>query len=344
MRILSVGALSGLSNTCLHRHWALNKIGDKVDSVNTAKYPVSLWFRLAHHLFLNGLPARLPDNSGANEEIKAYIDRNRYEIVWIDKGNTINANTLLDIKKHHPQAIIVSFTADNMAQRHNQSRNFIECIPLYDFHITTKSYIINDLKGLGAKEVIFTYQGYEPTFHYPRKLNTSDYSRLGGDVGFVGMWEQERCDSILSLAKNGINVRVFGGGRWKKYRGLYPNLIIEDDGLFSDDYPKSLQAFKISLCFLRKINSDLHTSRTMEIPACGGFMLAERTKEHETLFTEAKEAAFFSSNLDLLEKCRYYLSHEEERINIAQAGIKRCEKSGYSNVATLKRIIRQIIK
>lgn len=35
MRILSVGSLSGMSNTCLHRNWALHKVADEVDEINT---------------------------------------------------------------------------------------------------------------------------------------------------------------------------------------------------------------------------------------------------------------------------------------------------------------------
>ena len=74
----------------------------------------------------------------------------------------------------------------------------------------------------------------------------------------------------------------------------------------------------------------------MEIPACGAFMLAERTDEHLRLFEEGKEAAYFGSNEELLEKVRYYLNHEDERRMIASAGRKRCLDSGYSHHERLK--------
>ncbi len=77
-----------------------------------------------------------------------------------------------------------------------------------------------------------------------------------------------------------------------------------------------------------------------DIPACGGFMLAERYLE---LFEEGKEAGFFSTKGKLLEKVRYYLNHSEKRKQIAQAGRERCLRSGYSNQERMKEML-EIIK
>ena len=251
--------------------------------------------------------------------------------------------TLKKIKKLQPNAKIISYSPDNMIIRDNQSQNYLKCIPLYDYHITTKSYILDDMKKLGAKNIQFVCQSYEERFHYPRNVNHNDINRLGGDVGFVGSWEKERMDSILYLTRNGIKVRVFGDEKWSICKNDNPNLIIENHGLYDEDYSKSFKCFKISLCFLRKINFDQQTSRTMEIPASGGFMLAERTNEHQMLFEEGKEAEFFSSNEELLEKCRYYLENEEERQRIVKGGLTRCKESGYSNLETIRKILNKVL-
>lgn len=341
MKILSVGGMDGLSNTCLHRHWALEKIADEIDIVNTSGF-TSLWYKIAYHLFLYGFPVRLPENNRENELVIQQIDSNRYDIVWIDKGITINPETLTYIKRKSPGTIIVSYSPDNMALRHNQSQQYIECVSLYDYIVTNKSYIIEDLQKLGAKHVCFVNNSYEETFHHPFNLTDEERKELGGDVGFVGAWEKERCDSILYLVDNGIKVRVFGDVKWNKYIGYSPNLDIVGHLLRGEDYSKALQAFRISLCFLRKMNFDKQTTRSVEIPACGGFMLAERTDEHLAIFEEGKEAVYFSSNEELLEKCRYYLEHEEERNSIAMAGRERCQTSGYSNEGMVRKVLRII--
>lgn len=341
MRILSVGNMDGLSNTCLHRHWALEKIADEIDVVNTSGF-TSIRYRVAYHLFLYGLPIRIPENQQENEQIIKKVSLTHYDIIWIDKGVTIYPETLKYIKTKSPHSILISYSPDNMALRHNQSQQYLECIPFYDYIITNKSYILDNLKKLGAKHVFFVNNSFEASFHYPRILNKDDYLKLGGDVGFVGMWEEERCKSILYLAEHGINVRVFGDKKWLKFKNYSPNLKIEDHGLFNEDYAKSFKAFKISLCFLRKKNFDQQTTRSVEIPACGGFMMAERTKEHLAMFQENKEAVFFSNNEELLKKCQYYLNHDTERNEIAKNGRQRCILSDYSNDGLIRGIISKI--
>ena len=63
--------------------------------------------------------------------------------------------------------------------------------------------------------------------------------------------------------------------------------------------------------------------RSFETPACGAFMLAERTEEHQEFFQEDRESVFFDSIDELVDKVRYYIKHEPQRIQIARAGYER---------------------
>jgi hypothetical protein len=93
-------------------------------------------------------------------------------------------------------------------------------------------------------------------------------------------------------------------------------------------YRVALHGAAIALCLVRRANRDGHAMRTFEIPACGAFMLAERTEEHLALFREGQEAAFFGSSEELVSKVRYYLAHADERRRIAQAGYNRIVNGG----------------
>jgi spore maturation protein CgeB len=148
-------------------------------------------------------------------------------------------------------------------------------------------------------------------------------------VVFIGAKEQDRLEHLLYLAEHGIQVHIYG---WvvKEPNPLHDNIIIHDRFLYEDEFCAALGCSKIALNFLRKMNRDLQTSRSIEIPAVRGFMLAERTDEHMQLFKEGKEAEFFSSKEELLEKVNYYLQHDQERLAIAKAGYERCFKDSYT--------------
>ncbi len=131
-------------------------------------------------------------------------------------------------------------------------------------------------------------------------------------------------------------------GPWPRWKAA-PGLRVEGRPLWDDDYARALSAFRINLGFLRRVNRDLQTTRSIEIPACGGFLLAERTAEHRRLFREDVEAVFFSDDRELLEKCRHYLAHEDERARIAEAGRRRCIDDAYSYEARLTFILRHAL-
>jgi spore maturation protein CgeB len=59
-------------------------------------------------------------------------------------------------------------------------------------------------------------------------------------------------------------------------------------------------------------------------------MLAERTEAHLSLYEEDREAVYFETAEELLDKVRYYLAHDETRRRIAEAGYRRATGSGYT--------------
>jgi hypothetical protein len=340
-RILYVGPL-GRGETSKQRYDALRDLGYDLDGIDSslsrkASFPERLAARVCHRLFrygLNQLPAF--DLARVNKALLEHMEADTWDYLWLDKALAVHAKTLKSFRLRQKSCRIVGYSPDDMNQRHSQSRQFLLSLPFYDLYATTKSYNVDELRQLGCKKLIFIGNSYDPGTHYPRALTPEQRQELGGPVGFVGSYEKERANSIVYLCRNGIQVRIWGHG-WQQFKGR-PNALVMRRSMVGDDYARVISAFDINLAFLRKINRDLQTTRSVEIPACGSFMLAERTKEHLDLFEEGKEAEFFSSDEELLAKTRYYLSHPECRIKIAAAGRKRCLESGYSHHERLKQI------
>jgi spore maturation protein CgeB len=64
-------------------------------------------------------------------------------------------------------------------------------------------------------------------------------------------------------------------------------------------------------------------ARTFEVPGCGGFLLTEKAEDLQTYYDIGTEIACFDGTRDLVDKIKYYLAHEDERMAIAQAGYAR---------------------
>lgn len=326
-RILYVGNL-GHGQTSHQRLKAFEHLGCEVTGIHTALLPSvgrarRLWERLRRRL------QGPRDWTGANRQIVEWIDQRPFDVLWIDKGLTITAETLRYVKARRPECRILGFSPDDMYQRHNQSPQFRRHLPLYDLFFTTKTFGVTELRSIGCPRVAFHHNGYDPDTHRPLAMRADERARFGGPVGFVGTWEAARAASIGLLADAGVPVRIWGDG-WAKEFQPHPNLRIEPHELLGLDYARALNSFDINLCFLRKLNRDRQTTRSVEIPACGVFMLAERTDEHLALFKEGVEAEFFGSNDEMIDKTRFYLEHPEARRRIAVAGLERCRTGRYS--------------
>lgn len=266
------------------------------------------------------------------------------DIVWIEKGNMIRPSTLRALRRIVPEAVLVSYSEDDMFLAHNRTRAYLKGLPHYDCVFTTKAPNVDavELPALGARRVIAVDKAFDPHVHYTIEGSESDVVRYGADVGFVGSYEEARARSLAYLAKNGIKVRVWGNG-WEACSDRPPGLNIEGRAVVNTEselaYTKTLCATRINLGFLRKLNRDTQTDRTVEIPACGAFMLAERSDDHLRLFKEGHEAAFFGTDEEMLEKVRYFLAHDQERAAIARAARQRCLDSGYSETERMRRMI-----
>jgi glycosyltransferase involved in cell wall biosynthesis len=341
----TVLALSPVSNYCgfntsLHRINALRSLGHEVSVLDTTPMQ-KLWgpkkfMRRATNLFFRmGLPVPISGGAWLAGELRQLVESKRCDWLWLEKSLDVGPSMIQKIRRRQPEIRVIGFSPDDMGGRHNQSQQFIDALPHYDLFLTTKTYNVIELEAMGAKNVVFVGNGYDPEEFRPEPATEEERIALGGDVGFIGSYEEHRAAMICSVAEAGVQVRVWGGP-WHGCTYCGKNLLLEHKPLFFDRFRKACGAFKINLNFLRKLNRDLQTTRSVEIPACGGFMLAERTDEHLDLFTEGVEAEYFSSVDELVDKCRYYLAHEEIRQRIARAGFERCLRSGYSNEERLR--------
>ncbi len=94
---------------------------------------------------------------------------------------------------------------------------------------------------------------------------------------------------------------------------------------YRQEMPKVFRRSKINLNItLRSIQSGIPL-RALDIMGAGGFLLSNYQPELAEQFVDGKELVLFASAEELLDKVGYYLSHEEERCEIAYQGFLKVQ-------------------
>ena len=333
-RIVFVGALWP-GSTSQHRFDAVRSLGHEVHGISSTSdasriRDEKLANRVREKLFRVGFDnVGGRDHAGVNQALLREADRQPWDVLWLDKANTVRQETLRYWRRSQPGSVVAAYSPDPMATRRYQSRHFLEHGQYCDVFFTTKGFQSSQLKAMGFERVIAVGNGFDPGTHAPMATTPTDRATYGGEVGFIGRYEPARARVIRYLGRNGISVRVWGPGRWPRSMG--DRVKVEKRAIWGGEYRLALNCFDIVLCLLTKVVPEQNTTRSIEIPASGAFMIAERTQEHQALFVEGTEAEFFSSKEELLAKIRHYLANPSQRAEIAAAGRRRCLKSGYSN-------------
>ncbi|MFA5779092.1 MAG: glycosyltransferase [Elusimicrobiota bacterium] len=271
------------------------------------------------------------------------VYRFKPDMIWIDGGFFIS-NETLEIIRHKFNCKIIHYTPDSLFSPGMSNRCMSGAISAYDEVVTTKEQDLSTYEKLGARHVIFSLQGFDPDIHRPVSLTADEKQEFGCDVSFVGQCMKDRANSLDYLSRSlKLNLRIYGTD-WDS-RSVPARLKPLFHGpAIGHDYAKVVCASKITLGFLNREVRDTFTTRTFEIPACGGFLLAERTSIHQKLFAEDSEAAFFSSDEELKDKVNFYLTNENVRERIAKAGHLKVMTAGYTWEKLMEKIISEIDK
>lgn len=208
---------------------------------------------------------------------------------------------------------------------------------LYDIFFTTNVYDLRQMETKSPPIALLTDLGYDPYRFESSPLSEDMATKWNHPLIFVGHHEPHTEAGILSLIDAGLPVTVFGHAPWFRSRNRQKLGEHLRPSLGDEDYVNALKGAKIGLCFVSKVNYNLTASRSFEIPGSGTFLLAARTPQHAACFKEGVEAEFFGDHHELVDKARYYLSHEDERERIARRGHERCISSGYSWDALMAR-------
>jgi spore maturation protein CgeB len=332
LKILFVGpSFAGSNSTCFRD--AFVELGCDVrtvdDEVVTAP-PPDLFGRIVRRARRRASAEQI---GNLNRMLLVEASAFRPDFLFYVKGYYVLPDTINALRKYGPA---ISYMNDDMFSPGISTFTFRDNIRLLDLIFTTKSFSVREYQAAGAPCAIYIPNAYDPKIHYPVKPSVSEYPIYNGDVTFIGMFTPSKADVLASVARlRDFQMNIWGNwermtriDNWpasRRWRVLKPS--VRGRSVFCAEMGKAIQASKITLGLLCREVRDLHTSRSFEIPACGGFMVAQRTEEHRMYFEEDREAVYFGSHEELIDKIRFYIGHDSCRERIAAAGYERVLRS-----------------
>lgn len=321
--------------TCLDRANALRRLGHQVMHIDLRellpKSPLvdRMAWHFGGHLFSSWCLKNLP----------ATLENKRFDLCYVDGGGLVTPEVIVLLRNYAPK--VINYNIDDPLGTRDGVRfkAYRKSLPYYDLCVVMRDQNVDEAKSLGAKNVMRVFMAADEIAHAPRDITREDYRVWGSEVLFLGTWMPERGGFLLDLIKRGVPLTIRGSSwnrapEWAQLKDYW-----KGDAVYGDDYAKAIQCAKVNLGLLSKGNRDRHTTRSLEIPALGGLLCAERTDEHLLMYLEGQEALFWKDSEECAAMCAVALADENRRKEIAEAGHQRVMQNGHYNELVLSGIL-----
>ena len=242
------------------------------------------------------------------------------------KGMEIQPKTLQWVKSKGIQ--VVNYNPDNpfiFSGRGSGNKNVTNSITLFDSYFTYDKSINKALENRDIKSEIIPFGFDSEGFNHKELEEKDEVSKLC----FLGNADKFRIDFLEQLAQQGVKIDVYGEN-WASCK-LHMNISIFGPK-YGPEFWYTLQKYALQLNLLRPHNLDSHNMRSFDVPGAGGIMLAPRTPDHQTYFTESYEVFLFSNVDEALQQIQFILnlSFSERRKIRKAARLKAIEHHTYT--------------
>jgi spore maturation protein CgeB len=203
--------------------------------------------------------------------------------------------------------------------------------PAYDYFFTNDPDLIQVHKESGCPHVRFLSFGCLPDLHKKIQLSQEEYKKYGSDICFAGSVSEGRIKILEALSDFKLKVwspRVVYSFEEKSrieknilppFSSLYSKFT--DRAVWNEELVKVYNASKIVL--------NIHSPQTapimrdFEVTGCGTFLLTDYARSLETMFKPGEEIACYKNIKELKYMVNFYLSHPQQREEIARKGYLR---------------------
>lgn len=206
-----------------------------------------------------------------------------------------------------------------------------ELAPHFDAVFTIQRGAFHDeLQSLGTRHISYLPCAANPKVHKPMDLPEDERARFGSDVSFVGAGYANRQTLFANL---GLKKFKIWGADWPPDSPAAAFLQEQGRRISMEETATIYSATGVNLNLHSSphhggINpdGDYVNPRTFEIAACGGFQLVDSRSELAELLKENEEIVVFRRAEEIQSLVDHYLTHPDERQQIARRGRDRVLK------------------
>lgn len=185
-----------------------------------------------------------------------------------------------------------------------------------------KIYGYNFIRDLVTPKLAAEFEKYIPGFYqFPENYEKNDIAVVADLYISTKVTEQERLRLLNALSEQ-FSIDLYTGSD----TSALPKVHSKGLARTFTDMPKIFRLSKINLNMTAKSIKSALPLRIWDILACRGFLLTNYQSEIPEYFEIGKDLETYASEEELLEKCRYYLSHEEDRLQIAENGYQKVKQ------------------
>jgi spore maturation protein CgeB len=206
----------------------------------------------------------------------------------------------------------------------------IESIPEFDLYLVWSRALLPKIRAAGARRAEFLPFGADVHRFRPVAVTESEKRELGSPVCFIGNWDPERERWLDAVADLGLGI---WGESWSRARSKRVRNAWRGGAVLGERFLKVVAASTIQLNVLRKQNKGGHNMRTFEIPACGAFLLTERSQDLHLIFRDGDEVATFGDVDELVSAVQRWRDDPAGRDRIARGGHARAAEHAYERRA-----------
>ena len=337
MRIVYIGDTWGTSE---QRARALQRLGHQVLQLDPWPWIVrsALQARIHFRTGFVGIDQLL------RTRLSSEVRSRRPELLWVNQCEYLGPASISSLRTLGVP--IVNYANDNPFSRPNRHRfrSYRLALPYYDLVVVVFAEAVNAAYRAGARRVVRKFITADEVSHLKPPIADEPDRQFESDVAFVGSHIRGRRGAFIAdLIRRGVPLSVWGD-HWHKSKEW--SLIRRNwrgPGVYDDlGYARIIRSAKICLGLLNGTAGNLHTGRSIEIPALGAVLCAERTSEHLALYREGEEAIFWSDAEECANSCQSLLRDDARRVEISRRGHERALRNNLFNEPVLASIIREI--